>query len=104
MIKNSPSELPQKTKLPSTSEKQRFIVILQQRLKGTLKALYGQGSLEAQKKHKKRFAAICENVLPMLHGKHKNDTRKGRTTIKIINSVWIFRISGQENLSLKVRR
>jgi len=79
LIKNSPSKLPQKTKLPPTSEKQRFIAILQQKLKGTLRALCGQGSLDAQKKHKKRFAAICENVLPMEHGKQNHDENSVKT-------------------------
>ena len=51
-MKNSPSELTQKTRLPATNEKQRFIAILQQKLKGTLRALCGQGSLEAQKSRK----------------------------------------------------
>ena len=47
--KKQPKRSTTKNKLPPTSEKQRFIAILQQKLKGTLSALYGQGSLETQK-------------------------------------------------------
>ena len=78
MIKNSPSELTQKTRLPPTNEKQRFIAILQQKLKGTLRVCAAKGALK-HKKAEKAIYTICGNVLPMHHGKQNHDKNSVKT-------------------------